>query len=424
MKKHKNTFNAKYINIQVNGSDIKHDNICFILNKQKMFWNFRIPLYITPKGNIKEKNYNKVLDNVRSSFGIDLTKLEKSIIDDDSILRLKENLSNKIKDIKEEIKENKRNATKVEKLNKELEKAVYESNTLKNKNNTLIKYELRRKYLEGYSIERYLASFLLVTGQVVYDEKARKYVYNYFGNSVDEGLFTIVSEYKSYNKKEPFTQLVFSYLYDIPAKYRNKFKNNRWTLKQGIKNERSLKNNKKIFKKIPIKYNLMYSKYLLNKVLKISKVLSIEDTEDILISLYEFKMSLINKDKEDKNLQLINVMSNWINVFSLCLREDIDKPTFKNKVKKLFEDNNSFKLIYKNIFKFKGLFSNYFVTKKSFNDFKDFVENNYITNKKVKEDYVAKTYFEEKVKEYENKITELLNQIKRNKETCNSVKRN
>ena len=117
-------------------------------------WNISLPFRINKNGKIKKNLKSKVLDDIRNSYGIDLTleiELEKEALNIE-----KERLKSTINNLKSK---------------NDKENLVRYKNTLSrflNRNDTYNKYSLRRKKFNYNNLDRMVASFLIVTGQVEY----------------------------------------------------------------------------------------------------------------------------------------------------------------------------------------------------------------------------------------------------------------
>lgn len=341
-------------------------------------WNISLPFRIGKKGNIKENSCNKAIDDVRNSYGIDLTAYIE--LEPDAIAREKDRIT--------EIIKNNVSDSKVEKYRKRLAKFL-------NRNDTFNKYYLRRRKLRIDIVEKLIASFLLITKQIEYSKEKEKYVFN-LGRF---GTFYKVNDFKSYDKQEPFYQKVFTDTYYIKAKDVRDIKKSKTPLLQ------FLKENPNALEKSNIKFNERYKEYILNKTKKLSLLLSKQDAREILKAIYNAKVILKiceTKEFEDK------INSSFTSFVELFQKEE-NKSALRKAIKGCFPGSRlKNKQIDNFLACFKGYLSTYFISIDSLNErVKKEIGNKYvlktdlasILKEKIKDNYVLKSELEKTIKE-------------------------
>lgn len=250
-------------------------------------WNFTLPLKIDNKGCLKKDSEKSILDDLRCSFGLDLTKDIK--ITDGDIEKEKQNIKENIKSLSKELKSTGNKEKKKEILSK-IEKQKLNLVKFKKRNSTYNKYVLRKRKYNYYNLERLLASFLFITRQVIY--KNKKFIYEW-----DKGFFFKITKFNSYNKMQPFYQQVFTKLLYLKASERNLILSERTTFLNSVEKASSF------FSESTIEFNTMYPKYLYDKVHNFAKLLSNEAVTEILKAVYNYRKKIeLDKDKEDSEL--------------------------------------------------------------------------------------------------------------------------
>lgn len=284
------------------------------LNKDniKDIWNLSIPSKIESSGKIKRKNNECVLDSIYTSYGIDLTKNIK--LEPNCIKSRKKYLKERIQDLKYDIG----------KQNNILNKYKKELSILLNSNKIFNKYTLRKKKFNYLNLEKLLASFLLITKQVILKDK--KFIYKF-----NKGLFINVRNFKSYNCKEPFIQRVFS--------------NTLVFKKQILKSlkEKSLADILTSYdiKTSPVAINNMYQDVIYRRVTKVASYISEADAKKVLKALYTYYKQLTYKFTQEDLIYIQNKLETIIRASKIYSEGDKQKAValirlvFNGKFKRL-----------------------------------------------------------------------------------------
>lgn len=251
----------------------------FRSNKYSLSWNIALPFRVTKQGRIKSESRGRVIDDLRNSYGIDLT--QDIELEDNAIKKEENKLRNSISMLKESLESNPKDTACSILLDK-YKKRLYK---LLNRNDTFNKYYLRKKKFKYAGLERLVASFLLVTGQVTYNNK-------YIFNIGKDAKFFKVNNYKSFDTREPFNQKIFDTTYYISASDAKFIKKAKWTLTQ------FLRETPNALKSSSIKFNKMYKDCLLTKINKMYPLVRDEDAVAILSSLYEYRILLTSNKKK------------------------------------------------------------------------------------------------------------------------------
>lgn len=365
--------NKKLIKADVVDVKVKDKTSQLILNPFNsgiILWNNRLPFYVTKKGTIKKYNYENILDTLRECYGIDLTK-DIKVTKSDILDRVKY-LKDRISDLKKSDLSKKLNENILEKYKKELA-------TIKNRNTTYNLYYLRKKSFNTKGIEKLLASFLIITGQVIY----KKGKYKFYDNV---GRYFKVLKPKSYDKDNIFFQKVFKKVFKIESADRKKMNN-------GL-SEYIIKN-PNILKITSIEYNLMYSFVMYNKIKKMASLLKDNDTMLILKSLYEYKDALNNIREEEDNKYLNNSINKIKESFNLRGEGKIKqsnllfKRTMNTKFLKVLKNNWDV-----NIEVLIDVLSPYFILTSKYNKdifkLKQSIKENYYSKEEVDKKYISR----------------------------------
>lgn len=341
-------------------------------------WNLSLPFRINKNGKIKKNLKSKVLDDIRNSYGIDLTleiELEKEALNIE-----KERLKSTINNLKSK---------------NDKENLVRYKNTLSrflNRNDTYNKYSLRRKKFNYNNLDRMVASFLIVTGQVEYSRNGYTFV-------IDKpGYFHKVTDFKSFDKKETFYQKVFNNTLYIKAVDLKSIEAKNCSLTKFLNKGKLLKNS-------TIKYNRMYKGYILSKIKKMSVLLTEDDTKAILKALYDFKLLLTLHDKKDFEDRVRNSFNSFVELF----QKEENKSALRKAIKGCFPGSRlKNKQIDNFLSCFKGYLSTYFISIDSLSErVKKEIGNKYvlkseldsIIKEKIKDNYVLKSDLDGIIKE-------------------------
>lgn len=356
-------------------------------NKEVITWNSGLFSKVDAYGNIKKSNRSFVLDDIRSSYGIDFTldiELEKDCLRQEK-KRLKEGVEN-LTDCLEDNPNSEVNSIGLEKYKKELAKFV-------NRNKTYNMYCLRKKEFSFSRLNKLVASFLIVTNQVILNNG--KFVYNL--SNLDRCVFNIVTNFKSFDKLEQFHQRIFTKTYYI------KVQDSKNIRKSGLGLKHALMNNKLLLHPAKIKFNNQYQNYIIKNTKKMTRNLNESDVKEILKALYEYRKNLgveIESEALDKTIEVCDSFSYICSVAMYSNVDKIEQEIKKAKLKKLgIKKSNSRKVAEI----FYNLFHGKFVTKDDLEKnyiTKDVIEKNYVTNEVLKSDYVSKEKFDRLQKDF------------------------
>lgn len=245
-----------------------------------IMWKNKLPFYVTKAGAVKRYDYGNILDTLRECYGIDFTREVK--VNKADIFNRNKYLKDRISDLK--------NSDLSKEVNKVgLEKYKEELATIKNRNTTYNLYDLRKQAFDNRKIERWLAAFLIITGQV-------RYVKDKYEFSDSIGRYFKVMKPKSYDRDHFFFQKIFRKVYRIEA-------NDRRNMRKGL--TEALKKNPNILKKTSIEYNLMYGAVMYSKIIKMASLIKDNDAKLILRSLYDY-VELLHKVYRDADDEYLN----------------------------------------------------------------------------------------------------------------------
>lgn len=275
------TLNDKLVKAEVVAFELMAKEVRMTLkpaDSDIIMWKNKLPFYINATGSIKRHNYGNILDILRECYGIDLTREVK--VNKADIFNRNKYLKDRISDLKNSDLSKEVNKVGLEKYKKELA-------TLKNRNTTYNLYVLRKQAFDNKRLERWMAAFLIVTGQVKYIEKDKKYKFY-----VTVGRYFKVMKPKSYDRDHFFFQKIFRRVYRVEANDRN-------NMRRGL--TEALSNNPNILKKTSVEYNLMYGSVMYSKIKKMASLIRDNDAKLILRSLYDYVKSINGyTEKEDK----------------------------------------------------------------------------------------------------------------------------
>lgn len=236
-----------------------------------LFWNFKLPYLINKNGSIESRNKRKVLDDIRCSFGIDLTcDLDK--VTDKDLYDKKHKLIEGLSILKDNVYSGHNDDTT------EYGIKIYSKNLKKfrNRNSTYNKYEIRKDRFDFSELERLVASFLLITGQVCLNKGRFEYA------EIENARLVKVNHFKSYDRLEPFYQRVFTRSFVIRAENKRILKLAKCPLKNAIQNIDNL------LVKSKNKFNQMYERLIVKKTKDLAPLLRESDIIEILKSVYNY----------------------------------------------------------------------------------------------------------------------------------------
>lgn len=378
-------------------------------------WNFTLPLKVDSKGCLKKGSEKSILDDLRSSFGLDLTKDIK--VTDEDIEKEKQNIKENIQALTKELKSTDNKEKKKEILLK-VEKQKLNLAKFIKRNSTYNKYVLRKRKYNYYNLERLLAAFLFITRQVIY--KNKKFVYEWY-----KGFFFKITKFNSYNKMQPFYQQVFTKLLYLKASERNLILSDRTTFLNSVEKAGSF------FSESTIEFNTMYPKYLYDKVHNFAKLLSNEAITEILKAVYNYK----KKIEEDKNKEDSDSLHITAKSIASSVDENNDYDSIDSEIKNIFNSGFSKRMKKK---KNRKIFLRWLqkelgekIEKKVIARVnkilegyisKEEVAKNYISREEVSKNYISKEEFNKELSKLKRELEDVKKENRRLKEIISKTK--